>query len=80
MPGLSATVAHLGRSLARIRWDQLVSSPVVVSNHGSGLFVPNYRRGWLVRCQPSELGALAVGLAGGCGGTLLYFRAVLCAA
>jgi hypothetical protein len=40
-PGLSATVAHLGRSLAHIRWDRLVSNPVVVSLGGQ-------HRTWLI--------------------------------
>ena len=33
-PGLSATVPYLERSLARIRWDRPMSSPVVVSRGG----------------------------------------------
>ena len=33
-PGQSGTVAHLGWSLSRIRWDRPVSGPVVVSLGG----------------------------------------------
>ena len=33
-PGLSGTVAHLGRNLACVRWDRPVSGPVVVSLGG----------------------------------------------
>ena len=47
-PGLSATVAHLGRSLAHIRWDRLVSSPVVVSLGGQ------QSRIWPLRPKPSR--------------------------
>lgn len=33
-PGLSRAVAHLGLGFGRIRWDRLVSGPVVVSLGG----------------------------------------------
>jgi hypothetical protein len=41
-----------------------------------GLFVPNERQCWAFSHRPSLLGVLAIELAGGCEGTLLYFRAV----